>query len=260
MNEEFKLYKSRRQKMRVRVYPFLFVCFLVSSVAFCDLPPNYEPQGPTIDGYLLTEPDGTQWSIDVPIEEFEYEPEDGKYKLKGGFTQIVAGGTAELTIEEIEFDPDPTILYNFAWTNITGSVQNYTFNLTQPVAPLGVPNDRLGSITAGVIDAGSGDGATLATVAGLSMYNAEIDTNVVRTLVGDPTSAVAAPYDVNSINASFALETNNIAVNNTMGITVNFSLTPGDTASFLTRFDVIIPEPATIALLGLGAVILRKRR
>lgn len=44
-----------------------------------------------------------------------------------------------------------------------------------------------------------------------------------------------------------------------MDITHSFTLTPGDSASFLSRFDVIVPEPATLSLLALGALVMRRR-
>jgi hypothetical protein len=45
-------------------------------------------------------------------------------------------------------------------------------------------------------------------------------------------------------------------VTSNIGIQLRFSLTPGDTAAILSRFDVTeIPEPASAALVGIGLAL-----
>jgi hypothetical protein len=46
-----------------------------------------------------------------------------------------------------------------------------------------------------------------------------------------------------------------IPVTSSIGIQLRFTLTPGDTASILSRFDVVIPEPATMTLGAVAALI-----
>jgi hypothetical protein len=47
------------------------------------------------------------------------------------------------------------------------------------------------------------------------------------------------------------------AANTDIGIRLNFTLSPGDIASFTSVFVVEpVPEPSTIALIGLGAIAL----
>ena len=64
----------------------------------------------------------------------------------------------------------------------------------------------------------------------------------------------APPANTASSAASFGPIVNAVPVTSNIGIQLRFSLTAGDTASILSRFDVVaIPEPTTFAL---GAVVL----
>jgi len=214
---------------------------------------------PTIHGDIVSIPGMGSFQMVTPLQ--EYEVERGKWKLKGGFTQMgILNGTANMTIEEIEFDPDPTILFNMSWQNATTTFQTYSFNLTIPALFNVSPNMIYGAITTQVIDHGT-DGATVAAPAGMSIYNALIDGTPVQTMQSDPFSIVAAPMGVANGLQTFGWIGNNLPVTTSIGITLNFTLSPGDTAAFLARFDVV-PEPGTGALLalGLGALALVRRR
>ncbi len=194
----------------------------------------------------------------VPLDEFELNG-DGKYKLKGGFTQLgIMDGTANLLIEEIEFDPDPSVFYNTTLTNTTAGVQTYTLSIALPTA-FAAPNLIYGATTVGVIDNGM-DGATLTSAAPTAVYQSIIDGATVGTLLNDPFSLVAPAMGVNSINATYGWNPSNVPINMFMGITHTFTLTPGDSASFLSRFDVIVPEPAALSLLAIGGLLLMRRR
>ena len=45
-----------------------------------------------------------------------------------------------------------------------------------------------------------------------------------------------------------------------IGIRITFSLTPGEQMSFTSVFSVVVPGPAGLAFLALGAVWTRRRR
>ena len=216
-------------------------------------------QLPVISGDNLGVPGMGNFTLLTSLEEFEVE--DGKmYKLKGQMRfDDILGGTAGLVIEEIEFEYDPSVFFNATWTNNTMSVQTYTFSMTLPTI-FGAPNLIYGATTVGVIDNGM-DGATLASAPGIAVYQAQIDGVTVGTLFDDPFSLSAAPMGVNQIGTTFGWNPSNIAINTSMGIVHTFTLTPGDSASFLSRFDVVVPEPATVALLALGGLaVIRRRR
>lgn len=234
--------------------PFAIICLIVAPV-FAD--PSVDIQPPTISGSIVSVPGVGDFEMVVPLEEFEVE--EGKWKLKGGFRQQdMLGGRADLVIEEIEFDPDPSVFYNAILTNTTASVQTYTLSIALPTV-FAAPNLIHGATTVGLIDGGT-DGATLTSVAPTAVYQSIIDGATVGTLLNDPFSLVAPAMGVNSVNATYGWNPSNVPINMFMGITHTFTLTPGDSASFLSRFDVIVPEPAALSLLAIGGLLLMRRR
>ena len=237
----------------------LLVCSIVLvgivSQSFADISGPVQP--PTLTLKLLSEPsNGT----------FEVQPSLDNFECNGGTTYCsknvleypgILGGNVDLAVTILEFDPDPYVLNNVIITNTSGSQQTLSYNVTQPAA-LGAPNLISGSITTQVIDGGQ-DGAIVAAQTGGSIYSALIDGVVVHTLQDDPFSVVAPAGGVNNALASFGPDANGTAVIQDIGITLIFELSPGDTASILSRFDVV-PEPATLSLLALGGLILLWRR
>jgi hypothetical protein len=124
-----------------------------------------------------------------------------------------------------------------------------------------------GSLQGGVTD-NNGDGATLSTAAGSALYQGLIDggSAAARTLYADPYSVSAGAFLSNNVpNAAFGTPIPSLpspAVTTSIGIRLDFVLTPQDSASFTSNFVVVVPEPATGALLALGLValgLLRRR-
>ncbi|MCC6682366.1 MAG: PEP-CTERM sorting domain-containing protein [Phycisphaeraceae bacterium] len=216
------------------------------------------PQSPTIT-----------ISIEGVSSQFQSTPALNQFANRGGnrrelTTPIAFQGVlenqADVVIEQLEFDPDPFVVNNILITNLTGSTQVYTVGIALPTA-FAAPNLISGNITSSVIDSGGVPGATLASVAGFSIYSAQIDFATVATLQDHPFTLIAASGGSNSSPASFGPNVNAIAVTSNIGIQLRFSITAGDTASILSRFDVVdIPEPASMMLLGLGALALVRRR
>ena len=234
------------------------IVLAIAPAVFCDgdlvLPP-------VITGDIVDVPGIGQFSYEVPLDEFELDVESGKWKLKGALEFLgILDGTTNLVLEEIEFDPDPSLTLSMTWTNVSPNVLNYNFNVTQP-ALLAAPNLMLGTSGIGVIDAGS-DGATMAALPGSSIYSALIDGTVVQTLQDDPFTLTAPPYFSNTDDQSFGPLVNNLPVTQDIGISMNFSLTPnGDMADALARFVVIpIPEPGSMALIGIGLLALMRKK
>lgn len=165
-----------------------------------------------------------------------------------------------LEVVNLEYDPDPFVLNNVVITNPTATTQTYTVGISLPTVFPG-PSFISGTVLVGVIDGNDDGGATVATAAGFPIYAAQIDFVTVATLLDDPTSIVMVgsgpPANASDV---FGPVVHAGAVTANIGIQLRFSLTAGDTASILSRFDVVaIPEPATVGVLLLGGVALLRR-
>jgi len=165
---------------------------------------------------------------------------------------------------QVEFGQRGTgifVLNNILVTNNTGAPQNFVLDAVLPVAPFGAPNLISGTITTSVIDGGF-DGATVAALAGESIYEARIDGAAVAFMQSDPFALTAVPTDSTAASATFGPTVNAVPITTSIGIGLSFSLSAGDTAAILSRFDVnVIPEPGSICGFALAlAMVVRRRR
>jgi hypothetical protein len=100
---------------------------------------------------------------------------------------------------------------------------------------------------------------SLSSIPGVPIYTALIDGAAFMTLLDDP-QLVSAPAgdSANMGPASFGTPIPSLigpAVTTSIGIELNFRLSPGDSAGFTSVFVVEpVPEPSTFALLGAGLV------
>jgi PEP-CTERM motif len=187
----------------------------------------------------------------------EYRPAqdaDGGFELNGTREFDVLGSRAHVEIQELQFDPDPFVLNNILVTNTTASTQIFSAFVGLPTT-FGAPNFISGNVRTNVIDGGN-DGATVATQSPTALYQAQIDGTTVFSLQNHPFSVVAPAGGSNTLSASFGPTVNAVPVTSNIGIQLRFTLTPGDTAAILSRFDVTaIPEPASAALIGIGLAL-----
>ena len=240
---------------KVVLLSIIFVLFISSQTHATLIPgTTINDYLPIISGDTLTDPvTGFTYRFGS-IDEFEVEAT--KYKLKGSLELITDTGIFK--VEELEFDPDPFITGNILITNNTGVPQVYTVGVALPTV-FAAPNFMRGSVVVSLLDA-QADGATFSTVAGSPIYTAQIDFGTVATMLDDPYSLSGTNY-VNSGLNEFGWQVNGVAVTSSIGIQLKFQLSPGDSASILSRFEVAeIPEPATLLLLGLGAMTLLRKR
>lgn len=187
----------------------------------------------------------------------------------------VAGGSGTwmLTSTSLTINPDPSVLAITAVTNTSASTQTFVVNVTLPVAPaFGPPSLIQGSVSGSLTDTSSATGqgtvgsASLGAVSGGSVYVALIDGSGVRTLLDDPYSVAVAVANGSTVigPADFGIpvrESSPVATTTDIGIELRFTLSPGDSASFTSVFDVVaVPEPGTAGLVGLGLLLLAVRR
>jgi PEP-CTERM motif-containing protein len=192
------------------------------------------------------------WTYSPAATEYRVAQDaDGGYELVGTRDIDILNGRAHVRIEELQFDPDPFVLNNILVTNTTTSTQIFSAFVGLPTTFI-APNFISGNVRTSVIDGGQ-DGATIATASPTSIYQAQIDGTTVATLQNHPFSVIAPAGGSNTASASFGPTLNAIPVTSNIGIQLRFSLTPGDTASILSRFDVeAVPEPATVVLVVVG--------
>jgi hypothetical protein len=174
---------------------------------------------------------------------------DGGYELIGTRDFDILLNLAHLTIEQLQWDPDPFVLNNILVTNTTDSTLTFSAFVGLPTT-FPAPNFISGNVTTSVSDGGRA-GATVAAMAGDSLYAAQIDGATVATLQDFPFSLSAAGGGSNTASASFGPVLNGVPVTSNIGIQLRFSLTAGDTAAILSRFDVVesVPDAGSSAAL-----------
>ena len=212
---------------------------------------------------------------------FEGNPESvlSMSEANGGFGCGSPGAMGELTCSgtnlnnggwtlddwNVFADPDPTISNSFSITNNTASTQSIFVSISLPTSISFGPSSLIrGSIQGGATD-NNGNGVTLASTGVTSIYDAQIDAASVRTLLDAP-QLYSTPNAFDSVSVglvNFGIpvqELIGVATNLTIGLTIRFDLSAGDSASFTSVFNVEpVPEPGTALLLGFGLVGLAAR-
>jgi hypothetical protein len=188
----------------------------------------------------------TEWDYSPPQTAYVATP-DGYALSYEQHAYGVCDNTANVTVRELEFNPDPFVLNNILVTNTTTTTQIYSVTVGLPTS-FPAPNLIAGNITTSVIDGGSGS-ATISTASPDPIYQAQIDGSTVETLQDDPFSITTSISSGSS--ASFGFDPSAIPVVSSIGIKLTFQLTAGDTAAIISRFDVV-PEPSCLALCGIA--------
>jgi hypothetical protein len=101
------------------------------------------------------------------------------------------------------------------------------------------------------------------TLPGQALYQAQIDCANVATLDNTPFSVIAPAQGSATSSATFGPSASGVAVTSSFGIQPRFMLTPGDTASILSRFHIVpgtgggLPEATTLTLGAIVAAVAR---
>jgi hypothetical protein len=196
---------------------------------------------------------------------------DGSFSLSG-----VAGGAAVGAAFNCDWsivvNEDPQITSTFTLTNISAVTQTFTMNVTLPIAALGpatVQGGYFGDAVNGTVytDTNLDSNVTLATVGANTFYTALVNGIISQGLGSFTLNANGGPgvfgdtsqqsWGTPIPSAPFGPASGNIRIR------WQFSLTAGDSVTTKGFFQVEqAPEPATVALigLGLGALVVARRR
>lgn len=176
-------------------------------------------------------------------------------------TGLIVSGLAATLAASAAAD---TVINNTVVTNTSNATA--TFTVTNTFGPSNIvgPTFITGSVTGTVTDL-TGDGATVGLAPNSSaIYSAFFNngTELQKTLMNAPNfSFSAGQFLSNSTQPEqfFNLVAGNVT--NNISITLTFTLTPGDSASFTSIFTVVpVPAPgACVALVGLVALGRRRR-
>jgi hypothetical protein len=169
------------------------------------------------------------------------------------------------------YNTDPQVTNNFTVVNNSLVAQIFTVSVTSPIVPTGPTSLMRGSIGITLTDQGPLDGfgntdgvATLTSILATDTYRAFLDGSPVQSLFPNPYTQTCTPDNCTIANSSdfgIPVRIPGPGALSTMGITVQFSLSPGDAASVTSVFNIIaIPEPSTAVALGLGLVVLAMSR
>lgn len=191
----------------------------------------------------------------------EIDNGDGTFSYAGDTSSAGWGLSWGVTVKE-----DPFIDGVIAVTNNSAATQTYTVIFTLPITPQILPSSLAGASVIGNLTV-NGGGGTLGHNLGAPMFTAILDGVPYDTLLPNDSSVTLLFGSGSTGSDSFGLPgltQPGPAVLSSMGIQLTFTLTPGDSASFTSRFEVVpVPEPVTALLLGGGliglAVFGRKR-
>jgi hypothetical protein len=215
-------------------------------------------QLPTIAIRIEDSPTAPTWSHTPAVDAYQSATDsNGGYVLSAPRDYDILNNRAHLRIEGLQFDPDPFVLNNILVTNTTAAPQVFSAFVGLPTS-FAAPNLISGNVRTSVIDGGF-DGATVASALGQPLYQAQIDAVTVATLQNDPFSVIALPGNSNTAAETFGPLASAVPVNTNIGIQLRFSLSPGDTVAILSRFDVVVPEPSSAVMLGIGLAFVAGR-
>jgi len=200
---------------------------------------------------------------------------DGSYTMSG---QQAGGSFNGGQVWDLAWDvtikQDPFIIGSLTVTNLTTTTRNFNLALALPITPAFSPSVFGGSVTATVLDLNGDRSATLSPNAAVSpgIFRGTIDGNLVLPLFGMVLncagSSAGCTANATDSDGMPGLTLPGPSVNNSIGILLSFTLSPGDRAFFNTNFTVEplapVPVPAALPLLalalGAGATALHSRR
>jgi hypothetical protein len=208
--------------------------------------------------------------ICAPPGIFNNEHRKFRYDNTGNPHIIRTGTEDNWSIEwVIDADPDPFLHVSFTITNLSAVTADFSMASSLPITPpiLGASLTG-GSVSLTLIDSGGGTAELSNASTGEPIYMSLLDGVDFVSLMDTPQSFTAIEWGTTAGGPeSFGTPIPSLlgpAVASTIGIELNASLTPGDTAVIVATFVVVqdptIPEPCTMALLAIGGTTMLMRR
>ncbi len=204
--------------------------------------------------------------------------EDGSWNYDGTRTEDAGEGswTLDWNINASRNETDSTaraaqtafVFNNLVLTNNTGMTQSVTMTTMIPIAPAITPSSLMGGSASGTLTT-NGDGGSMSNIGGSeAMYRALIDGAFVGGI------ADLHNFDSSISTVGFGSESTGFedfgtpipsapgpAVNSSIGITLQFDLTPGDSVSWTSSFVVnVVPTPGAGAVFGIAGICAMRRR
>jgi hypothetical protein len=185
------------------------------------------------------------------------------WTLTAPYNGTGGGGTGDgFTVNSwtAQLDKDPFVTNNIIVTNTSGSTQTFVATVLLPIPAVSYSAVINSSVGVTVTDS-NGDGVlNFANSGATPVYQGTVNGSAVLSL--NPSTPVSMPLTIASCPVSFpgctATSSAGTAffpvapgIATQIGITLTFTLSPGDSAGLTSRFE-IVPEPATLGLLGAG--------
>jgi len=203
--------------------------------------------------------DGDLYQYDPSTQQAWGNP-NGTFGYFGQATANVADAGHQMSWDML-VNPDPFIIANVVYTNISSGTQNVTLEFVLPIG-MAMPSTLIGGSVSGSLTDVNGDGATFASLGGGSAYQALADGSVAAGMLTG-VNVNAGPFGSSLIGPeSFGTPIPSQpygAINTDMAIRYEFSLTAGDSVSLAGSF-VAVPAPGAVALLGIAGLVGRRRR
>ncbi|MHC4107136.1 MAG: hypothetical protein ACYSTY_03525 [Planctomycetota bacterium] len=230
---------------------------LVAAVALLARPATTHAGPTNSTGFMMTYGSGLTPLITIDPADYGIEIENGD----GTYTYIGAIDSSDFWnfTWNVTVKQDPFVTANTSVTNLSASDQTFFLLMELPIVPpLGAPTALSGSV-GGSLTSNTADGATISAV-GAPIYEALIDGVVVESL-HDPPFSFSTPVGVGATDPLPATGFSQAgpAANSTIGIELEFTLSPFDAADLTSVFEVV-PGPAGWAVLSLFALGSGRRR